>query len=192
MTVCISLVSRISSTCVRFWKNSLLTLKITLSHCTVSVLTTLRYKVAVYCYYGESILWKWMRSLHPQYWYLFFQMSGKRRVPFTILSPKYQKRRFLQRERLTALVSQNFKKRLCLQFITLKRFVLSTLSLLQSYLICLFMYSWSIDRPGGVYRKPWKLIEYCRSVTAVYRLASRAKTTIKCLYFEPLYLQSQI
>lgn len=126
-----------------------------------------------------------MISLHPQYWYLFFQMSGKRRVPFTILSPKYQKRRFLQRERLTALVSQNLKKRLCLQFIL-------TLSLLQSYLICLFMYSRSIDRPGGVYRKPWKLIEYCRSVTAVYRLASRAKTTIKCIYFKPLYLQSQI
>ena len=85
-----------------------------------------------------------------------------------------------------SLGKPKFKKRLCSQFITLKRFVLLTLSLLQSYLICLFMYSRNIDRPGGVYRKPWKLIEYCRSVTAVYRLASRAKTTIKCIYFKPL------
>lgn len=40
-----------------------------------------------------------------------------------------------------SLGKPKFKKRLCLQFITLKRFVLLTLSLLQSYLICLFMYS---------------------------------------------------
>ena len=138
MTVCISLISRISSTCVRFWKNSLLTLKITLSHCTVSVLTTLRYKVAGYCYYGESILWKWMRSLHPQYWYLILSDVRQAASAFHDSLAKISEKALSSEGTAHSLGKPKFKKRSCLQFITLKRFVLLTLSLLQSYLICLF------------------------------------------------------
>lgn len=45
-----------------------------------------------------------------------------------------------------SLGKPKFTEILCLQFITRKRFVLLTLSLLQSYVICLFMYSRSIDQ----------------------------------------------
>ena len=62
-------------------------------------------------------------------------MSGKRRVPFTILSPKYQKRRFLQGERkewfwnITSSIYAKYHVQIMLLFVyatTHKRFVIFT------------------------------------------------------------------